>query len=426
MNWTWRKTRLLLIGLILLGPALLAVHFLWLPDFPEPSWHASYDRGKGLAFHGKLRLAEWHLQRALRQVEGLGPEAPERADTLLALAEVEVKQSRPEDAEPLLCQALAIREKIYGADSLALKDVLFNLGDIYINSKQWRKAAGVLERLLAVWSANKGPQSPIALTTAETLGLAYWRLGDFDRSRAVYESMRDTASDPAWKHRASIRLIDCCTDQGDWKAAEAAARNALQFLGEEPGYEERRGQVLVLLSRVFAAQKMYPQAQEAAMTALNLFRLSVASQELVAAALMAQACAQSHTGAFAQAVAGAKEAIDILERQPDADPLLRTAARAVLGNLYFEQGNYSKAVEVLGPALADCEKSEKREEGFTAGLLLCLGAAHFGQEDYSQAASLWARAIDIIDKTEWGETPPGKQTLLKAALSIRFEEYAAI
>jgi tetratricopeptide (TPR) repeat protein len=199
----------------------------------------------------------------------------------------------------------------------------------------------------------------------------------------------------------------------------------LQLLGENPRCEGRKGQILVLLSGIYADQKKYPQAQEAAMTALNLFRRSADSQELAAVALMALARAQSHTGAFAQAVATAKEAMDILERQPDADPWQRIAARVMLGNLYLEQGNYSKAVEFLGPALADCEKSEKREEGFTMGLLMSLGAAHFGQEDYSRAASLWARAIDIIDKTE-SETPPDRQTSSKAAQSIRLEEYAMI
>lgn len=425
MAWTWRKTRLLLMGLALLGPALLAVHLLWLPDAPRLSWQASYDRGKSLSSHGELRLAQWHLQRALRQVEALGPESPELADTLLALADVEIKQSRPAEAEPRLRQALAIQEKIYGADNLALNDVLLDLGEIYMSRRQWREAAGVLERLLTVWSRNKGSHSPYTLTMEDSLGMVYQHLGEYERCRAVYESIRDNVSDPSWKYYASIRLIECCKDQKDWGAAEAAARNALQFLGENPGCEEKRGQVLFLLSRVYAHQKKYPQAQEAATTALNLFRRSAASQECAAAALVGLADAQCGTGALAQAVATAKEAMDILERHPDASTWKRTAASAMLGGLYFKQGNYSKAVEILKPALAASEQSGENEEGLTAGLLLILGAAYFGQEDYSQADRLWSRAIEMTEKAS-SETPPGKQALVKAALSVRLDEYAVI
>jgi tetratricopeptide (TPR) repeat protein len=425
MAWTWRKTRLLLMGLALLGPALLAVHLLWLPDVPRLSWQASYDRGTSLSSHGELRLAQWHLQRALCQVESLGPESPELADTLLALAGVEIKQSRLAEAEPRLRQALAIQEKVYGGDGLALEDVLMDLSDIYVRREQWREAAGVVERLVAVWSRNRGWQLPCTRIMADCLGMVYQHLGEYERCRAVYESIRDNVSDPGWKHYASIKLIECCKGQKDWGAAEAAARNALQFLGENPGCEEKRGQVLLLLSGVYADQKKYPQAQEAARTALNLFRSFAASQEGAVAALVALAYAQRSAGALAQAVATAKEAMDILERRPGASLGQRTAASAMLGGLYLEQGNYSKAVEILKPALAASEQSGEHEEGLTAGLFLILGAAYFGQEDYSQAAPLWSRAIEMTEKAS-SETPPRKQALVKAALSVRLDEYAVI
>lgn len=139
-----------------LAVALIALSFLFVPGIraqaEEPEDFSEISREiPALAARAKMNAAEALAQRYVAEAGAeTGKDSPEYATALTWLGWVYSQQQRYADAEPLLKQALAIREKAYGPDHPLVATSLNNLAGVYQQQDRAADAEPLLVRVEAI------------------------------------------------------------------------------------------------------------------------------------------------------------------------------------------------------------------------------------------------------------------------------------
>jgi TonB family protein len=157
----------------------------------------------------------------------------ELASALFHLGKLSQKLGRAEEAEaePLLTEALAISEGLFGRESAALTPVLNELGRLHFHRSQYARAADVLERLLAI-ARGKSDENADVATVLAGLAVVKRKLGDDAAAEALYRDalrIREKVLEPS--HMATVVTREClsetCAARGNLREALPLLRLAL-------------------------------------------------------------------------------------------------------------------------------------------------------------------------------------------------------
>src|SRR3990172_9491193 len=102
------------------------------------AWETTMADGMSAHQRGHYAEAEEKFSAALKEAEAFGPEDPRLAASLNNLASVYAARGQAVRAEPLSRQALAIREKVLGAQHADVAASLEDLGSIFPPPRQKR------------------------------------------------------------------------------------------------------------------------------------------------------------------------------------------------------------------------------------------------------------------------------------------------
>ena len=188
---------------------------------------------------------------AARSAPGLRREL---ASALFHLGKLSQKfgQAGEAEAEPLLSEALAISEELFGREHTALAPVLNELGRLHFHRSQYARAGDVVDRLLAIARA-KGEENADVATALAGLAVVKRKLGDDASAEALYRDalrIREKVLEPT--HMATVvtleHLSETCAARGNVGEALALLRRALALreLTSGPGHSS----VQVARSRV--------------------------------------------------------------------------------------------------------------------------------------------------------------------------------
>jgi eukaryotic-like serine/threonine-protein kinase len=239
----------------------------------------------------------------------LGNEHPEIATKLINIAVVLRDQGRPEAAEPLVREAIAIQRKILGDRHPTLANSLDVLAGTFEDRGDTAQAETLLRDALAI--ATAGDVQLDAARLQSNLGWVLWKDGAYVEAepllRSAAASIAKTYGPTHRNTRLAIsNLAHDLNSLGDARAAEAAAREALELFRKAPA---DRGVVsaLVALSHALIPERRY-----------------------------------------AEAVTCLREALSIVERQPPARfPWFKGEAQSTLGSVLAVQGNAAEAETLL-------------------------------------------------------------------------------
>jgi tetratricopeptide (TPR) repeat protein len=109
----------------------------------------------------------------------LGSDHPDIAESQNNLAAVYVDQGRYADAEPLLQQSLAIREKALGSDHPDVAQSQNNLAGLYHAQGRYTDAEPLIKRALAVREKTLGLDHPRVAQSMNNLAAFYYTLGRY-------------------------------------------------------------------------------------------------------------------------------------------------------------------------------------------------------------------------------------------------------
>lgn len=159
-----------------------------IPNLAEAtSWETYQSAGHQAIVEKRVDDAEQLLLAAAKQIERINPEDPRLASTLNDLGVLYGMQKRDIEAESLFHRSLAINEKAFGRQHLAIILTSQNLGVIYAVQDKFLEAHQVSRESLAISLELFGVGHPRTGSTCRTLAIVYELQGAYDEAEQFAE-----------------------------------------------------------------------------------------------------------------------------------------------------------------------------------------------------------------------------------------------
>jgi tetratricopeptide (TPR) repeat protein/predicted Ser/Thr protein kinase len=218
-----------------------------------------------LAFDSAQRAHDYaaahRLQRLAAAKVARTGRADSRAGDVMAIDGMILQmEGRPRDAEAALRQAVALQEKVYGADSPIVEPTLDRLAIVLGDQGRDAEALALDERAAAIRDATFGPEHPRLIDGLVDLAGSLGTLGRYDEALARLRRADDIAlhafgADSAQRFNTldNIGLLEKARHNYD--AAETSLKAALAIARTALGpSSEQTGEVLSDLGELYAAR----------------------------------------------------------------------------------------------------------------------------------------------------------------------------
>ena len=363
-------------------------------------------------------------ERALKIDEkALGPDHPDVARDLNALAALYLAQGEYGRASPLFQRALNIAEEALPPDHPDVATDLNNLAMVYCDQGKYEQALPLYERALNIAETALGPDHPDVATHLNNLALLCRNQGKYEQALPLYEravKIDEKALGPDHPDvaRDLNNLAMLFHDQGKYEQAlplyERALNIAEKALGpDHPHVAESLNNLALLCHN----QGKYEQA-------LPLFQRALKTDEkalgpdhpTVATDLNNLAMLFHDQGKDDQALPLFQRALKTNQKAlgPDHPDVAREVNN--LAMLYYNQRKYEQALPLFQRALKTDEKALGPDHPDVARDLNNLAMLFHNQGQYGQALPLFQRALRIDEKALGSDHPDVARDLNNLAM----------
>ena len=373
--------------------------------FPEAA-RLLDEAGYYLFEQGQYQEAEPLLMQAVAiREQTLGPEHLDVATSLNHLAELYREQAKYEQAEPLYLRALAIQESHLELAPQDLATILNNLGLLYNSQAKYAQSRQFCQRALDIRTKMLGPEHPDTATSLNNLALLYTDEGQYAQARPLLEqtlSIKEQMLGPEHPVTATSlnNLALLYQDEGQYAQAQPLFERSLAIREKVLGPEHPvTATSLNNLAIFYQNEGQYAKARP-------LFERALAIREKVlgpehpdtASSLNNLAIFYQNEGQYAKARPLFERALAIYEKvlgpeHPDTASSLNN-----LAGLYQGEGQFTRARPLFERALAIYEKVFGPEHPNTASSLGSLAIFYSTQRHYREAEPLFQQALAICEK----------------------------
>ena len=171
-------------------------------------WETYTRRGIAEFERGDYQSAASSLKAALREAEGLGDQDERVALTLNILGSHHLSRGDYASAEPPLERALAIREKVFGAEHPGVARSLNNLAMLHATQARYDKAEALLKRATAIWEKTRGRYDPEVATSLNNLAMLYSGQARYDQAELLFKRTIDIWQRAGDRHNLATALMN--------------------------------------------------------------------------------------------------------------------------------------------------------------------------------------------------------------------------
>ena len=382
---------------------------------------------------GEYVKAEPLLQEALRiRQKVLGSEHSDTTTSLNDLALLYQAMGEYAKAEPLYQEALRIRQKVLGKVHPYTALSLNNLAWLYQAMGEYAKAEPFYQEALRIRQKVLGPEHPGTATSLNNLGDLYRVMGEYAKAEPLLqEALRIRQKVSGSEHPDTAASLDNVAllywAMGKYAKAEPLFQEALRIrkkiLGPEHSYTTTSLNDLALL---YWTMGEYAKAEPLYREALRI-RQKVLGKEHPYTALSLNNLAELYDimGEYAKAEPLFQEALRIRQKvlgpeHPDTAQSLNS-----LAGLYWAMDEYAKAEPLYQEALRIRQKILEPEHPDTAQSLNNLAVLYQAMGEYAKAEPLYQEALQIWQKVLGPEYPETATSLNNLALLYQvMGEYA--
>ncbi|MCX5830995.1 MAG: tetratricopeptide repeat protein [Deltaproteobacteria bacterium] len=291
------------------------------------------------------------------------------------------QQGKYAEALPIAQQALAICEKVFGAEHSIVATGIDNLAVLYNSQGRYAEAEPLYKRALAISEKILGPEHPNTATALDNMAKLYQKMGAYDKV------------EPLYRRSLAIREKTLGSEHPD----TASSLNNLAVLFHSTGYsaeaEPLYKRALTIYEKVLGPEHPH--------TAYALNNLAAIYREI---------------GAYDRAEPLYKRALTIREKvlgpeHPDTSDSLNN-----LAGLYYSMEAYDKAEPLFRRSLAISEKTLGPEHPDTAVSLNNLAGLYDTMGAYDKAEPLYRRSLSVREKILGPEHPETAYTMNSLAL----------
>lgn len=338
------------------------------------------------------------------------------ANVNLALALM--KESKFDQASPLLAKAVAARDRNPDKDVLWTFQILTQLSTAYLEQKKYAEAEATSLRALAIPEGDLAAGGSLTQLRSEVvanlavIGGLYMEKGNYADAARISERVipiLETMDTPAFRKLLIAALIDLSSIQRSlarYKETETLARRALALEEKSQSGPQDDGlfRILALLAESARAQGKYADALELYRRASSLaeqrFGINSAKYSLAQSNLAVNELEQ---GRITEAERYLQRAASIFESLPEDKLTLHNKSDSFmiyrnLGAIALQKGNLTTAIGFYERALAIRQKYLGEDHPDVAEPMNSLGALYGMNGDAAKADALVRRSLAIKEK----------------------------
>ena len=350
------------------------------------------------------------LERGLRLLEGRPLDAASRAAVLTTLGEIFVNAGAYARAEALFTEALALSETIERGESLR-GDALHGLGGALQAASRHADALQRLNQALSLRGRAYGEDSLEVAATTERLGSAAQSLADYEVARAAYARtlgirLSRLAADDVRIAEVQLRMGSLAWATGRYKEAEPHYRKALEVRRQHPEQAAELARALDAMGALAHMRGQHDEARSHYREALDLRRRVLGTQHRLTADTL------GNLGALAYDQGDPGAAIPLLTEALAAQRVAvggdSPVVAKTLNNLALAQaalGQREAARRVLEEALAINRKAFGEQHVRVAGNLNNLGLVQLDDGDAAAAEPNFVAAIAAMEALAGADDP---------------------
>jgi tetratricopeptide (TPR) repeat protein len=326
-----------------------------------------------------------HAQVGAGLIEQEHMSFPEAARLLDEAGYYLYEQGQYQEAEPLLTQALAIREQTLGSEHPDVATSLNHLAELYREQAKYEQAEPLYLRALTIRENNLEPASHDLATSLNNLGLLYYEQAKYTQSKQFHQRALD------------IRISILGSEHPDTATS------------------------LSNLAGLYQTEAQYAQARPLFERALRIKEQALGSEHPdTATSLSNLAGLYQEEAQYAQARSLYERALAIREKVLGPGHPNTANSLNGLAGLYQDESRYVLARPLYERALAINEKVSGTEHPDTASALQNLATLHTNQRHYQQAEPLFERALAICEQV-LGPKHPNTIKVLENFISMLYK-----
>jgi eukaryotic-like serine/threonine-protein kinase len=364
--------------------------------------------GEGPSVRGMLDAGAEQAQREL------GDQPEVQAEILTVLGRVYRRLGVFDQAQRLLEQALAVGQKVYGADHVRLAQTLNDLGAVLTDKGDYAAAARALEQALSMRRRLLGPEDADVAVTLVELGRVYQDQGFNQRADPLLrESLAIRRKVLGEDHRETAVSLNAVASvlrlEGDLSGAESLLRQSLALNVRTRGeYHANTGTSLHDLGVVAASRGDYASAESLFRRALITHRRALGeTHPIVATTLNSLSRVLVEQGRYDEAAAALQSALDIARPALGRDHQLVAIYTINFASLQLARND---------PAAAEALAREGLRVRALAPGLVPSRRRTFIEDDWSVAATKSLRGAALV---ALGRFPEAETTLLDALHDLK-------
>lgn len=360
-------------------------------------------------------------KQALDDAKGSGLEAKFIALTMSDLANVYRNQGKTTEAESLLKEGLALKEKAYGSMDPTLVSSLANLGQFYKNTGRLPEASAMLERASAIQEKKSGPNSVLLVPLLNAQAGVAMSAGNDDQALKLLNRVVDLAkgsNDKATQIISMNNLATVLRRQGKTAEAEALLAQVVQLQANQKPVgknEADRGQnsdhnkaaALTQLARVRREKGEFDKAKPLLLQAYNLLTAKGTTEpipaQIVAIDNLATCCKEM--GDYAEAVKYYRQALALQGKVGDTTPEAKAARLTNLALALVASGDTTESEGLLVNSVSLMEQQYGKDSDKIAPALSNLAEIYRIENRFTDAEPALIRTLEIRKKA-LGNTDP--------------------
>lgn len=331
---------------------------------------------------------------------------------------------RYREAEPLLKQALTLREHLLGNTHVDTAFSLNDLAELYYAQGEYEKAESLFKQALAIREHLLGLSHLDTAASLNNLAELYRTQGRYEeaeplylRTLKIFEQQLDASHLDISTNLNNLALL--YTSQGKHEQAKPLYLRALaireQLLGSE---HPDTATSLNNLAESYRIQGNYEEAEPLSLRALAIRELALGtSHPATATVLNNLALIYKNQGKYEKAEPLFRRTLTIKEQRLGPEHPDTATSLNNLAELYRIQRNYEEAEPLYVRALAIRELALGTSHPSTANIFNNLAELYRAEEKYEKAVPLYVRAL-TIRKQRLGNQHPQTRTLLANYVSL--------
>jgi CHAT domain-containing protein/Flp pilus assembly protein TadD len=299
-------------------------------------------------------------------------------------------------------KAIAIIKQINGEDTIEVVDLVSELGSIYDDKKDVKKAEEYYLKALELYQKAFGKDHPFVATTLGNLGVLYYGSGNYEKAEDYYLKCleiqekifgKDDLNVATWLSSLGVLYYV----KGDYSKAEQLHLRALAIRESKLSSDDTAialsNNNLAVLYRI---KGDYVRAFQMMQHTLSIYEKNLPPDNLDLATIISNMAALSvEVADYVSAEKYFQRAITIREAKLGPDNPTLAQSLNNFGGFYEARGETDKALALYERCLAIYEKSYGKEHPEVARSLNNISGIYRGRGDFDKAEPLQLRALEI-------------------------------